>query len=466
VTGYLNGFQKYLLDERTRSKFEPVRTQFTASTASREKPGTRLTLSVASSSLIHVAVFYATATYLSLPSLGVEFTLPSQVEFGLAEQTKLSVPANAPSTPSASRSDPNSQKKSADFAAKEAKEKKKKAAKPKPAQKKPSLAVDGGVAETTSKGKDGPPLTQYAPAGAQIALRIDMERIRNSPIAEDVRQVLAVVPDWQLILGGSGIDPIEQLNRLFIASPNLKRSSLVVAGQYNGAQDVAQKAVASLAASAGKAADWQTDGTVTYAPWLNQDETERVVALVGPQQFVISTPADLPRVMAVSAALAERLAKEGKKRAPKTSALLAMEPGEAWSLSVEGARKFARGDLTRIPSRLTVSAVELPELRVSIRATAYYDSPEQAAKALVFWDAIRRRYAAYPLVLLVGMGSILSDAVIEVKEQRLEGHTELSVQQVKVLLGLVKNALTPPPPQAPAPTPPAKEPAVLPSSPR
>jgi hypothetical protein len=157
--------------------------------------------------------------------------------------------------------------------------------------------------------------------------------------------------------------------------------------------------------------------------------------------------------MAVTAALAERLAKEGKKRTPKSSALLAMEPGEAWSFSVEGARKFARGDLTVIPSRLNVSAVELPELRVAIRSTSYYDSAEQAAKALVFWDNLRRQYAANPFVLLVGMGSILSDAVIEVKEQRLEAHTELNVQQVKVILGLVKNALTPPPPRTPAPTP-------------
>lgn len=434
-----------------------MRTQVTGDASRREKPGSRLTLSVAGSSFLHVAVFYAMATYLSLPSIGIEFSLPSQVEFGLSEQTKVSVPATAPSIPAASQNNPNSRQAKADFAAEKSKERQKKAAKAKQVKKKPSSAADGGTAEATSKGKDGgtpPPLTQYAPAGAQIALRIDMERIRNSPIAENVRQVLAVVPDWQLVLGGSGIDPIEQLDRLFIASPNLKRSSLVVAGQYNGAEDVAQKAVANLAASAGKAADWQTKGTVAYAPWLNQDETERVVALVGPRQFVISTPADLPRVMAVTAALAERLAKEGKKRAPETSALLAMEPGEAWSLSVEGARKFARGDLTRIPSRLTVSAVELPELRVSIRGTSHYDSPEQAAKALVFWDAIRRQYAADPLVLLAGMGSILSDAVIEAKEQRLEGHTELSVQQVKVLLGLVRNALTPPPSHAPAPTPP------------
>ncbi|MDH3202942.1 MAG: MSCRAMM family adhesin SdrC, partial [Myxococcales bacterium] len=42
------------------------------------------------------------------------------------------------------------------------------------------------------------------PPGAQLALRIDMKRIRESPLGQDVTRFLSGVPDWQLLLAGSG----------------------------------------------------------------------------------------------------------------------------------------------------------------------------------------------------------------------------------------------------------------------
>jgi hypothetical protein len=70
------------------------------------------------------------------------------------------------------------------------------------------------------------------PPGAQIAVRVDMQRIRASPIAEDVRGLLAAIPDWKALLDGSGIDPVDDIDRLLLATPNLQRSRVVIAGRY------------------------------------------------------------------------------------------------------------------------------------------------------------------------------------------------------------------------------------------
>jgi hypothetical protein len=404
------------------------------------KPRSSLLIGLIGSTCVHLGFFFALSVYFSRSSLGIEFTLPSQVEFGLAESIKVdNIPLSRPSAASASNT-PTVQK--SDFAKKKDAEKPKR--KPKIASEKTAPLRDGGVPGALQNQAVGT-LTQYAPAGAQIALRIDMERIRKSPIADDVRSLLGAVPDWCLVLDGSGIDPIDQLDRIFIASPNLKRSSLVVAGQYAGQAEVARNAVASLASAAGKDAPWQSEGTVEYAPWLNQDETERVLALVGPQQFVIAKRADLSRVLAVAAALSQRARKNKKKPSAETSGLLEMEDGEAWSLSVEGARSFVPRGEERVPVRVIVSARELPQERVEVRAIGHFDSPEQAAKALTFWNAVRRRYASDPIFLVMGMSTLLTEAIAEVKEQRIEARLELSVQQVRVLLGLAKTALTPPP---------------------
>ncbi|MCZ7686408.1 MAG: hypothetical protein M5U28_49670 [Sandaracinaceae bacterium] len=37
----------------------------------------------------------------------------------------------------------------------------------------------------------------FLPAGSQIALRLDVARVRASPLAGDVREVLRAMPDWR-----------------------------------------------------------------------------------------------------------------------------------------------------------------------------------------------------------------------------------------------------------------------------
>ena len=59
-----------------------------------------------------------------------------------------------------------------------------------------------------------------------------MKRVRESPLGPDVTSFLRGVPDWQLLLEGSGIDPVSDLDRLLVATPNLQRSKLVLAGQH------------------------------------------------------------------------------------------------------------------------------------------------------------------------------------------------------------------------------------------
>src|SRR2546421_208424 len=81
-------------------------------------------------------------------------------------------------------------------------------------------------------------------------------------LAPDVRAVLDAIPDWQLIVGGAGLDPLRDLERLYIASPDLQRSSLVIAGQYSGDDDLPRRAVASLAAARGVSATWRTRGSI------------------------------------------------------------------------------------------------------------------------------------------------------------------------------------------------------------
>jgi hypothetical protein len=375
-----------------------------------------------------------------------ELQLPNQVEFGLADPSE--VHAAAPPPPEATVPEP--------AAAPAPESGTTIPAQPKPHKPKPKPAPDAGVAHEvaeqpphtapTSIGDGKAALSAFAPAGAQIALRVNLARVRDSELAPDVRGLLEDIPDWRLILGGSGLDALRDLERLYIASPDLKRANLVIAGQYSGDDDLPRRVVASLAEAQGTQATWRKRGTIAVAPWANADDTPRVLALIGPQQFAITRPDDLPRVLAVARALATRAADAA--HAPETSeadgdALLGLKEDQTLGVSVEGAKLFARGNIKGIPDRLELS-VRQTDTGLDVQIEGSYPDDDAARQARDYWKRVVERYAHHPLVALVGMREPLANLVLEPDAQRVTAHTTVSVQQARVLLGFLRGAIAQP----------------------
>ena len=305
----------------------------------------------------------------------------------------------------------------------------------------------------------------FLPAGSQIALRLDVARLRASPLADDVRGVLGTLPDWQALLAGSGVDPLTDFDRLLIASPNLQRSRLIAAGRVEGDRDLMRAAASRMALAAGQPLTWRTERGVEVAEWHDPDETERVVALVGPQHFTLCRPEDLPRVLAVARARA-------RDRTHPADALRSMEPGEGLSLEVEGARSFARASprnrspLDMVPTRLRLSLSEGDDGRIQARTRWTFDDPAQAAAAARYWDNMRGAYARNVITAMLGISPILERATIDTEGATMRGNTTSSMAEMSRLLGLVRAFFAdraqraqepgaPAEPQAPAPPAPA-----------
>lgn len=382
-------------------------------------------------------IYWATST----PDLGFEFTLPMEIEFGLTEAVAVSLGPAAP-TPEELASRPEAEG--------------------------PGAGLDGGVpldagpldagrrqrpdagpdllagSETEGEGEgdqDGEGRgVAFLPAGSQIALRIDVARVRRSPLGSDVRMVLAAMPDWQALLAGSEIDPLEDLDRVLIASPNLQRERLIVAGRATGDADAIRAAAERLATSAGETLTWERRHDVDVARWYNRDETERVIAIIGPRHFIISRAEDLPRVLAVGRNRAANEA-EGEHFA---DALLSMHENEGLSLEVEGARNFARdrpgqrGPLDMVPTRVRLALSELPEPGVAARSRWTYESAEQASGAATYWDTRREAYARNPITQILGLGGILSRSTIEPQDAYFDGNVDMSVEEMRRVLALAR----------------------------
>ncbi len=398
------------------------------------------------------------AEFLVIPKLDIEFQLPMDVEFGMTDEVAVDPAVQGSDTevePVTPDPTPEGQATSTPQEAAEDPPAPKPAPKPKPRKPQPVAAATQGSEEASR-----------LPAGAQIAVRVDMTRIRRSPIAEDVRHLLAAIPDWKALLDGSGIDPVEQLDRFMIATPNLQRSKIIVAGRYLGSEQVVLDAVARLAEAQGTAAPFRTEHGVRVAPWANPDVTPRVIALVGPEHFTISREEDLPRILAIAAARvagSKAQAEEPAKEHP-ADALLSMEENEGLSVEVEGAEQFVRRATAGVPTKLRLSAVEKPGPLLELRGRLSFADPEKAAEAAQFWDKLREKYGQNMLVAVLGLADPLKRGSIVTKGSEVLLTLELQVPQAQLILGYLRELVRPPSPlpdntAAPSPAPQAPAPA-------
>lgn len=411
-----------------------------------------LVASLGLSALLHVGAWLFVSFVLRAPELDIEFTLPMDVELGTTESLS---PVATPAAESPAQSGVGASAAGAalldgsvdaaiadagtdagpDGAARDGGRAKKQS--------------DGG-AEIPALANDGGAEPARLPPGTQIAVRVDMARIRESPIASDVRALLVAIPDWQALLDGSGIDPVEQLDRLLIATPNLQREKLVLAGRHRGGPALVEQAVAQLAAARGVEAPWREQGNVRIAPWANRDATARVIAGIGPSHFAIARAEDLPRVLAIAAARA-RPKKRGAAAEHPAEALLTMEPDEGLSLEVDGVAQFVRRGRRGIPDKLRVAAIERPGERIELRARFSYGDDARASDAREYLATLRDQYAGNGLIVLLGLSDPLEDAKIEQQAAEVEVTIGLSAEQTRLILGYVRELVSPPATRPPAP---------------
>ncbi|HET8934694.1 MAG TPA: hypothetical protein VFN67_14695 [Polyangiales bacterium] len=379
--------------------------------------------------------------------------LPTQVEFGLADgmpgggdQTREPPPQPAAKPKAAVRRarvkaapDPNA------FAA-AATQTERAAAKSAP--DKPAAVsgegehADGGGA---GLGSGMGPGSGFAPAGATIALNVDMQRIRKTALVLETEALLDIIPEWQALLAGSGIDPMRDLSRVFVASPTLERTSVVIAADHQLPRERVVNAVTRLASEQGKPAAFQSQSGFDVAAWRNRGSTERSIALTGAQQFTITRTSDLARVLQVADSLADIRKGQGVSDAEldRHGGLLAMEEREAVALWVEGAHKYLRSESPAVPESVRLSLFPVDQFNTELSVRAQYRSPQAAAEARAALAALQHELSEHPRVMFLGLKSAVDKAEIEPLGAALRLHVKLTLHQTRYLMGYVTRALKP-----------------------
>jgi hypothetical protein len=396
-------------------------------------------LFVLASLALHIGTYVWMRWAWTVPDAGFELALPSTIELGIVEGTRVEMPAAAPPAnptganepaPPAPPVPPQPETKPPQANATETKS---------PSPPKPPKHTGPSAAIRESVAKNG--LAALSPPGAQLALRVDIDRIRDSPLSDDVSNLLDGIADVHALLDGSGIDPLRDLSRLFLASPNLQRSRVVMAGKYHGDEALPRGAAENLARERGKPLEWQMTGTIPVANWENQDSTERVLALFGPNLFAITRSDDLPRVLGIAQALAQRRKPSRGGEANAAEALLAMEDGQLVTFTVENAKLFARGATENIPDRLVIAAYAPDGTTIRLTSQAEFATEAQAERANTFWESMRQRYLRSPLLAMLGVSGLLERTTLTRKGAQLSLESKLQLDEVRLILRFVRDSL-------------------------
>jgi hypothetical protein len=400
---------------------------------------------VASTSL-HIALLAYISSATAHYDFDFDLTLPAEVEFGLTGEMAMAAASEPPRATGVP--DPRWARDAVEGGETQTPD----AGIPEDTDATPDTGADTDAGAVPDADADTAPDTIIAPPtvtgpsrippGAQLALRVDLKRVRHSSLAPDVTRFLHGVPDWQLLLNGSGIDPVADLDRLLIATPNLDRSRLVLAGRHGHEEGFARQSVIRLARSRGKSVRWQRRYGVATAPWHNRDKTLRTIALLGPKHFSITRKRDLERVLAMVQARELRDAeKEGLVAARGPEALLSMGPEEVISLEVEGVHQFILGNIRHVPIRLRLAVRESAPDVVKVSVLATYPSNSLAQEASVYWKKVATFYSQQLIASLAGFGKTLRRMDFKPVDERIEVSFELNADQIRFILSYAEGRL-------------------------
>ena len=282
-----------------------------------------------------------------------------------------------PKPPPVSPKPPPKKKKKQTKPKKKSKQPKKKSKQPKKSPKtKPSKAVarkekvvrkGAPIKNPLALDGDTKPLVA---SNARIGLTLDMAKIRNHALGARISRILPALPQWRDFFDGTGLSPVKDIDRFFLAGPSLRYSGeVLVAFSHRAGADKMRQAVNKLVEKSkkrGKRGEWTKLSNGRPAAFVYADRAPRLVGLTTNQLAVVVPPR-----------LEKQLGKLGLRSVPQPGG------GAALVASIRDPQRSFRTLGIKVPATLKEVRLQLLPLsggRVRVRADATDASPA-AAKA-------------------------------------------------------------------------------------
>jgi hypothetical protein len=278
----------------------------------------------------------------------------------------------------------------------------------------------------------GPPAS-YA-ADARVIVRIDMEAVRGSTLANDIGSLVRSYPTWRELLGSSGIDPVRDFDRVLVAAPAVVSDhSLILIRHHLGNAHI-RDAVLQMAVAQGERPEWRDVEGFPVVDWPAETEVPRVVVLTSENELVVTTPDDLDRAIAVARDHAARRSADDELIEPA----LALDDGLIATVQADEVGENGRR-IQHPPEafRVTIRQDGEQEGRIVLSAQGTYADDQHAEEARQYFTERRDFYAGQMLVRAVGLDRALREANIEAHGNTVDVRASMTEEEIQRVLGLL-----------------------------
>jgi hypothetical protein len=292
--------------------------------------------------------------------------------------------------------------------------------------------------ETTAGAEAAPaarptgPAPSYLAAGTKVLARIDVARIRRSPLALDISSAIRASPTWQS-LGGSagGADPVQDFDSILVGGDQLYTERRVAVLRHPHTEAEVRQRVLRIAIDRGQVAEWRTVDGFAVVSWPVPRSVPYSLVITAEHELVLAPDDELPRIVEVARDHAARRTRPDEVIEPS----LAMRGSEIATvvMDVPPPRREGYPDP---PERLRVEIdEEAAGSRLAIHSEFATDA--QATAAHAWLDAQARYWSQQLIVRMSGMNRPIEEARFEREGTRLDVGTTLTVDELRRLLGLM-----------------------------
>lgn len=278
-----------------------------------------------------------------------------------------------------------------------------------------------------------------ADSNANVKMFLFTEVVREHPLGVKIGELLRRTPQWRDFFGPSNIDPVQDIDRVLIAGPQLRNSSQVVAVvQHNMGRERIEVAFNGLVARQGKWID--REGLVAKA---RADGADRVFAAPN-DKVVLVAPLTLEKQVR---------AMGGENTFPPSAKDVAL------TAYIITPANVAKGTGIQLPKSLKWARLDLRPLSnggAVLKILALDESEEMAEQNALFFENLIRTVTTVDPKSFGLFGAGLSKLGVKKKEyiksvefthegERIHGVIEVTENQMVVAVGFLEGYLPPAP---------------------
>jgi len=278
------------------------------------------------------------------------------------------------------------------------------------------------------------PVRSYISETNTVVMRLNMARVRESAVSDDIASLVRAYPAWQRLLAGSGIDPVRDFDSVLVAAQTTVTDSATMLLVHSLGNERIREAVLQMAVEHGDRPEWRQVDGFDVVDWPAETDPPRVVVIAGPQELLVTTAPELEAALEV--AHDHRLRRASDE---------VIEPGlqfETGVIATVAADELSERMASRIehpPESYTVELRDHAEEagRMLLDVTAAY-ADAAASEAARGWVVEQRDfYAGQMLVRAVGLDRVLREATINAEGPQLSMNASFTEEEVQRVLGLL-----------------------------